>query len=73
MFKIFMLLYADDIVLFANNPEELQEGLDLLSNHCKRWKLKINLAKTKIMVFRRGGFLPRNLIFFMMGSRLKLF
>ena len=64
MFKIFMLLYADDIVLFANSPDELQEGLDLLFNYCKRWKLKINVAKTKIMVFRRGGILPRNLVFY---------
>ena len=29
MVKIFMLLYADDIVFFANTPEELQLGLDL--------------------------------------------
>ena len=27
MFKIFMLLYADDIVLFSNSQENLQEGL----------------------------------------------
>ena len=73
MFKIFMLLYADDIVLFANSPDELQEGLDLLSNYCKRWKLKINVAKTKIMVFRRGGILPRNLVFYYDGEPLKLF
>ena len=35
MFKIFMLLYVDDKVLFSNSPEELQEGLNLLSNYCK--------------------------------------
>ena len=72
MFKIFMLLYSDDIVLFANNPEELQEGLDLLYNYCKRWKLKINVAKTKIMVFRRGGILPRNLIFYYDGEPIEI-
>ena len=31
--------------------------------YCKRWKLKVNTSKTKVMVFRNGGFLPRNLIF----------
>ena len=72
MFKIFMLLYADDIVLFANSPDELQEGLDLLFNYCKRWKLKINVAKTKIMVFRRGGILPRNLVFYYDGEPLEI-
>ena len=36
MFKLFMLLYADDIVNFANNAEELQLGLNLLSDYCTR-------------------------------------
>ena len=71
-FKIFMLLYADDIVLFSNSPEELQEGLNLLSNYCKRWKLKINISKTKVMVFRRGGMLPRNLVFYYEGEPLEI-
>ena len=39
MLKIFLLLYADDIVIFANSAEGLQSGLDLLSVYCKRWKL----------------------------------
>lgn len=71
-FKIFMLLYADDIVLFSNSPGELQEGLNLLSNYCKRWKLKINISKTKVMVFRRGGMLPRNLVFYYEGEPLEI-
>jgi hypothetical protein len=33
MFKIFLLLYADDIVIFANSPEELQKSIDLLNNY----------------------------------------
>lgn len=63
MFKMFMLLYADDIVLFANSASELQDGLDLMSDYCKRWKLKINISKTKVMIFRNGGMLSRNLPF----------
>ena len=43
MDKILMLLYADDIVLFSNSHENLQEGLDFFSNYCKRWKLKIDV------------------------------
>ena len=64
MFKMFLLLYADDIVLFANSASELQDGLDLMSDYCKRWKLKINISKTKVMIFRKGGMLPRNLSFY---------
>ena len=58
-----MLLYAYDIVIFANTSEELQNGLDILYDHCLRWKLTINVNKTKVMIFRKGGLLPRNLAF----------
>ena len=63
IFKLFMLLYADDIFIFANNAEELQIGLNLLSDCCTRWKLKVNVSKTKFLIFRKGGTLPRNLVF----------
>ena len=63
MVKMFMLLYADDIVFFANSPEELQLGLDLLSDYCKRWKLTINVSKTKVLIFRNGGMLPGDISF----------
>ncbi|MCG8034648.1 MAG: endonuclease/exonuclease/phosphatase family protein, partial [Candidatus Thiodiazotropha taylori] len=72
MFKMFLLLYADDIVLFANSADELQEGLNMLSDYCQRWKLKINVSKTKIMVFRKGGILPRNLAFYYDGELLEI-
>ena len=61
MVKVFMLLYADDIVIFGNSANQLQEGLNLLSEYCQKWKLTVNAAKTKVMVFRKGGILPRNL------------
>ena len=50
MFKLFLLLYTDGIVIFANNPEKLQNGLDLLYDFCSKWKLTININKTKIMM-----------------------
>ena len=46
MFKIFMLLYADDIVVFADSVEDLQNNLNVLAEYCTRWKLKINVLKT---------------------------
>ena len=58
MVKVFMLLYADDVVIFGNSANQLQEGLNLLSEYCKKWKLTVNAAKTKIMVFRKGEFFP---------------
>ena len=72
MVKIFMLLYADDIVFFANTPEELQLGLDLLADYCKRWKLTINVSKTKVLVFRNGGPLPMDISFKYNGTPLEI-
>ena len=70
MFKMFMLLHVDSIVIFANSPEELQQSLDVLFNYCNRWKLTVNVSKTKVMVFRKGGMIPRNRAFFCNGERL---
>ena len=65
-------MYADDIVIFANTSEELQVSLNLLAEYCERWKLTINTSKTKIMVFRKGGILPRNLVFNYNGTPLEI-
>ena len=62
LIKLFILLYADNIVIYSSYSEGLQNGLELYCN-CKQWKLKVNTSKTKIMVFRKGGILPRNLNF----------
>ena len=73
MVKVFMLLYADDIiVIFGNSANQLQEGLNLLSEYCQKWKLTVNAAKTKIMVFRKGGVLPRNLEFYYGGNQIEI-
>ena len=73
-FKLFLLLYADDIVIFANTSEELQVSLNLLAEYCERWKLTINTSKTnlKVMVFRKGGILQRNLVFNYNGTPLEI-
>lgn len=36
------LLFADDLVLMSTTGEGLQEKLNILSNFCKTWALKIN-------------------------------
>ena len=58
-----ILLYADDIILFGKNPDDLQNALNALEDYCKKWKLTVNTSKTKIMVFRNGGCLPNDLNF----------
>ena len=70
--KLFLLLYADDSTIFSETAEGLQEGLNLLSSYCTKWKLMLNTDKTKIVVFRKGGILPRNLKFNYNGSELEI-
>jgi len=38
--KVFILLFADDAVLFAHTPEALQSLLNDLQYYCTTWKLK---------------------------------
>ena len=52
-FKMFILMYADDTVLFANTNHDLQYTLNKYTEYCKMWKLNVNITKTKIMYFGR--------------------
>lgn len=49
------LMYADDIVITAATVGDLQRNINALQKFCTQWKLQVNLQKSKIMVFRRGG------------------
>ena len=49
------LMFADDTVIFSESREGLQEGLNSLYRYCTKWGLTVNVDKTKIVVFRKGG------------------
>ncbi|MEW8546328.1 MAG: reverse transcriptase family protein [Candidatus Thiodiazotropha sp.] len=53
-FKLLVLLYADDTVLFSDNSIDMQHALDIFEEYCKTWRLSVNISKTKIVVFGRG-------------------
>ena len=61
-FKIVLILYADDIVIFDEIKDELQRSLDALLEYCNRWKLVVNTRKTKIMIFKKSRRLPNNTV-----------
>lgn len=48
-----LLLYADDLVLISNNAEGLQHRLEILHQYCKDWCLKVNIKKTKVVIFNK--------------------
>ena len=53
--NLILLLFADDMVLVGNSPEDLQNSLNRLHMYCSEWGLTVNTSKTKIVVFRKRG------------------
>ncbi|XP_037959929.1 uncharacterized protein LOC119689217 [Teleopsis dalmanni] len=49
-----LLLYADDLVLMADSPLKMQTMINELYSYCMIWKLKVNISKSKIMIFKRN-------------------
>lgn len=71
LMELFILLFADDVALLSTTPGGLQCQLNTLSTCCRRLKLSVNMGKTKIMVFRKGGFLGIREKWFFEGERLE--
>jgi len=53
--KIHCLLFADDVVILATNPTNLQLKLNSLSKYVTSNGMRVNIDKTKVIIFRRGG------------------
>jgi hypothetical protein len=70
--NLFLLMYADDLVLFSESPEELQRQLDALSDYSAKWGLKVNIDKSKIVIFRNGGKIKLNEKWLYNGSALDI-
>ena len=60
--KLFIILYADDTVIMAESAVDFQKQLDSFSDYCDIWRLKVNVEKSKIVVFSQGS-TPNNLKF----------
>ena len=58
--------------MFSETEQGLQAGLDILHDYCQSWKLEVNIQKTKVIVFRKGGILPRNLRFVYDGQNIEI-
>ena len=52
--KLFLILFADDQVLFATSPTSLQLILNDIETYYTSWDLKINVAKTKVLTFEQS-------------------
>lgn len=48
--QIFIILYADDTVIVSENETDLQNSLNIFEKYCLKWKLTVNVSKTKILL-----------------------
>ncbi len=48
-----MSLYAGDTILLAESESDLHNSLKVFENYCSLWKLKVNVEKTKILIFTK--------------------
>ncbi|XP_071123308.1 uncharacterized protein [Mytilus edulis] len=55
MLNLYLLMYADDTVLFSETVDGLQKMIDSVDIYSREYDLDINLSKTKIVVFRNRG------------------
>lgn len=65
------LLYADDLVIMAENKVALQRMINNLKLYCERWNLTLNMLKSKIVVFRKGGRLARTASWYYGSERIE--
>ena len=57
--ELCLLLFADDLALLSSTAMGLLNQLNHLNSVSKELSLCINSEKSKIMVFRKGGFLGK--------------
>ena len=70
--EVFLLLYADDIVLVADTVLELQRKIRVLEQFCDKWGMDVNLKKTQVIVFRSGGKTSKSETFFHLTKKVKV-
>ena len=58
--NMYVLLYADDTLVLAESPNELQNALNEVHSYCQKWGLRISndktkgKSKTRIVIFSKG-------------------
>jgi exonuclease III len=54
-FSLNSLSWADDLVLFSQSMEGLQNCMNKLQEYCNKWGLTINVEKSKFMIMSLGS------------------
>ena len=69
---LFALMFADDVSCFSDTVVRLQRLINLIEKFCNAVGMKLNLDKTKIMVFRNGGIVKHIEKWFFQGTEIEI-
>ena len=70
--NVMILLYADDMEMYSDTVGRIQKMIDVLGQFGEKWAMIVNLTKTKIVVFRRGGCLKQNEELYYNGGKIEV-
>jgi len=70
--EIFMLMFADDVARISDTVINLQRQLNTLVEFCTEYEIDVNVNKTKVVVFKRGGRLSQKEKWMFDGERLSV-
>ena len=70
LLRIIVLMYADDTIIVANNPQNLKCAMKALERYCDEWQIHVNCSKTKIVVFG-GGVARGNSSYELLGEEIE--
>ena len=68
---LFALMFADDVSCFSDTIVRLQRLINLIEKFCDAVGMKLNLGKTKIMVFGNGGIVKNIEKWFFQGTEIE--
>ena len=67
-----VLMYADDVLILGDTVLELQRKIKVLELFCRKWGMRVNHSKTKVVVFRKGGKLASKEKFYYCGQLIEM-
>jgi hypothetical protein len=72
LIELLIMLFADDVVLLSYSVIGLQRQLNILRDTAKELDLVVNLSKSNVIVFRKGGYLALREKWYFDGSKLEV-
>jgi hypothetical protein len=68
--KISMLMFADDIAIISGSETGLQNQMNILQDWCTKWRIQLNIDKTKIVHYRGKAMAKSEYEFSYLGKQL---